>query len=769
MNSSGTKPRTTHRIATLLNLVLVLACSRAVATTTVTTGQHTVEVGQPVEVVVSVECADDLVAFQVRVHYGADLLELVYDEQSGEVGTGVTWTGRASGAFAHALTDDGGTLFCGVTRLTEWPPATAVTAGSGELFRFSLRGTAPGTVGLTYPQVTAKIADEAFSDDTTVTDAGTAQVVVYTQPSAVQFSPVAGAYSTAQTLTLTSENSTAIYTTLNGTDPDDTSTLYQAGLLQVDGAHGASVTVKAIGYNDFGQNSGVSTAVYSFDKVAPNADVLTPTTASPTNSATVSFSVHFDESVVGFDSVDDLDVQATGTAGYTGATVTVASRGLSASRGDDSYTVDLTGVTGEGALALAIATGSDVRDPAGNDLATSVTSAAVTVDRVAPTATLVWSSPTVLTVSYSESVTGAASAANYTLSPALEVTGVTQDGDDYRLTTPIQTPGTTYTVTSFGGTVDALGHGVSNTPQVVSGDFFTLGITDGSDSTRLALGEIAGATDGFDDGTDILLGSRSSSRGFSVYLRNPPVSTSGDPLQMLVDMRGTGATTTRWRLVVDVGTTRTPVDLSWDVSTAAGSREVYLQRVVSERPVGGGASDLKQATQPLTVTEDGEFELVYSALRSPSFTLSLSSGWTFAGIPVTTLQSAASVLVDGSARSLSADDILYWSDGVLSAASAAEPLRTEWGVWIYSPVAGQTQAIDGVTADGAILLEPGWSGMTPVTTVSMSSDARLSGKVWAWQPALQAYRRLRDDESLEPGNGYLIYVEGQGFLLQTGE
>jgi len=624
--------------------------------TTISVGQYEVHDGQEVDVIVSVDCLDDLAYFSLRILFDPSLVEVVYDDQvPGGLSelNGVTWSDRADGSFYHSLTDvDGGrVLRCTVDG--SWLGVTAVTEGSGELYRFTFRGLSEGTTVFDYPDLDTDPPKKLDgTDDTVSTDEGTAQVTVYGPPSAVVFDPLGGTYSDVQTVALSSQYSTAIYYTLNGTAPDEAATQYVEEL-QVDGAHDESVTVKAIAYNDYDENSGVSSAVYTFDKEAP-------------------------------------------------------------------------------------------------------------------TATLSWFSPSVMTVTFSEAVTGAATPANYTFSPALEVTSIAQNGDEHRLTTSTQAPATMYTLTSFGSIADAVGHGVDNTPQVQSGDFFVLDVTDGVDTTRLAFGELDSATDGFDEDIDILLGARSAARGFTVHLRNPTVSTSSDPSEMLSDLRATGAATTRWRLVVDVDTSRTPVDLTWDVSAASADREVYLQPVLSER-LSSVPVDLKQSSEPLTISEDSEFALVYSALRSPSFSLTFSAGWNLTGFPVMSLQSAASVLVDAGGQSLYVEDLLYWDGSVLTQADAGYPLRAEWGVWIYSPSGGETQPVDGVDADGAVLLVSGWNVVTPVSGFEMASDTRLWGRVWVWEADLQAYRRLRSDESLVPGKAYAVYVEGEGFLLDMGQ
>ena len=75
---------------------------------------------------------------------------------------------------------------------------------------------------------------------------------------------------------------------------------------------------------------------------------------------------------------------------HTGVTITPTADPL-------IYTVELTGVTGDGTITLAASTTSDIQDLAGNPLDSSVSSVDVYVDQTPPAAgpiTAVTSSPT---------------------------------------------------------------------------------------------------------------------------------------------------------------------------------------------------------------------------------------------------------------------------------------------------------------------------------------------------------------------------------------
>lgn len=114
------------------------------------------------------------------------------------------------------------------------------------------------------------------------------------------------------------------------------------------------------------------------DTSPPTVTAITPTTSSPTNANSVSFDVTFRKPVVNFDHLNDLVIGGTGTS-VTGANF---------SGGGDSYSVTLTGVSGDGDLTLAVDPASDVEDLDGLSLALSVTSTPVVIDNTAPDYTI---------------------------------------------------------------------------------------------------------------------------------------------------------------------------------------------------------------------------------------------------------------------------------------------------------------------------------------------------------------------------------------------
>jgi hypothetical protein len=115
------------------------------------------------------------------------------------------------------------------------------------------------------------------------------------------------------------------------------------------------------------------------DNLSPTVSAVAPVTVSPTNADKVTFSVNFSENVQKFDVPTDLILTKSAGLSYGGVTI---------GGGPQNYTVDVTGISGDGAMALAISPKSDVRDVAGNPVTATVTSARVMIDHTLPTVTI---------------------------------------------------------------------------------------------------------------------------------------------------------------------------------------------------------------------------------------------------------------------------------------------------------------------------------------------------------------------------------------------
>jgi hypothetical protein len=159
-------------------------------------------------------------------------------------------------------------------------------------------------------------------------------------------------------------------------DPTSGSTEYTAALT-IGGSPPTTMSytiVKAIAYDEAGNNSGVTTFVYRFDSAAPNAPVISPSGATPFNSASVTVTLN---------ASDTEQTTATGSPAWDGATVIYYEIGgtpdpdTSASVSDGG-TFDL---TTEGVHVVKAMACDSI---AGNGNCSAVSSTTYTIDRTAP-------------------------------------------------------------------------------------------------------------------------------------------------------------------------------------------------------------------------------------------------------------------------------------------------------------------------------------------------------------------------------------------------
>jgi len=161
----------------------------------------------------------------------------------------------------------------------------------------------------------------------------------------------------------------------------------------------------AIKLGGTGSDNGEKTAnaAYTIDKTRPTVSSVTTVTSSPTNANTVSFNVVFSETVTGFDSAADIEVETNGTSNDA-VSITQQS--------GTTYRVNVTGVDGDGTLKVTVKAGA-ASDTAGNTNADVAASNAVTIDNTVPAINSI-STPTaidafgrlIFTVTFSQAVTG---------------------------------------------------------------------------------------------------------------------------------------------------------------------------------------------------------------------------------------------------------------------------------------------------------------------------------------------------------------------------
>ena len=135
-----------------------------------------------------------------------------------------------------------------------------------------------------------------------------------------------------------------------------------------------------------GTDGNIFMSTFTLDSLPLRAKTITPNMTGPTNASNIEFAVIFSEAVVNFDAETDLIFTHIGMA-HTG----VAIMG-----GPQTYTVTVTGISGDGGLNLAVNTNSDVQDITGNPVLFSPTSAPIAIDNTQPTIEI--SEPSVPTI-----------------------------------------------------------------------------------------------------------------------------------------------------------------------------------------------------------------------------------------------------------------------------------------------------------------------------------------------------------------------------------
>jgi hypothetical protein len=376
----------------------------------------------------------------------------------------VTGVDTTDFALAHTGTQTGGTISSISGTGTTYTVTSSTGSGEGTLglnlvdddtiadtLTNKLGGTGAGNgnlTGATYAiDLVAPTAVSILRVDASPTNAATVHwTVTFSEPATgVDTTDFALAHTATQTGgTISSVSGTGTTYTVTSSTGSGDGTL---GLNLVDDDTIADAGANKLGGSGTG-NGNLTGATYAIDLVAPTAVSILRVDASPTNAATVHWTVTFSEPVTG---VDTTDFALTHTATQTGGTIS------SVSGTGGTYTVTSSTGSGDGTLGLNLVDDDTIADAGANKLGGSgtgngnLTGATYTIDLVAPTVTSIQrvdtspanASATVhWTVAFSEPVTGV-DITDFTLAHTGSQTGGTISS--------ISGTGTTYTVTSSTG------------------------------------------------------------------------------------------------------------------------------------------------------------------------------------------------------------------------------------------------------------------------------------------------------------------------------
>lgn len=276
----------------------------------------------------------------------------------------------------------------------------SITGGTGQTF-FSIDAD-DGEIRLNAAGAAALDYETATSYTLTVqADDGEGSNNTATQDITISVNDIAPLITSGQSFNVneSTTNSSVLGTVANTGDNDSISWSIQsgndAGIFAINAATGeitlsdtSQLDASATGSYTLGvqatdgtTSSTENITITVLDDVVPSVTSIAPSGSPNTNATSMDFTVTFSESVSNV-SVDDFTLAAMGTA--SGTISAVAGSG-------DSYTVSVTGISGEGNLRLDLNAGTNIDDGATNTPSGYNSGTAHNVDRVQPTVTNVTS------------------------------------------------------------------------------------------------------------------------------------------------------------------------------------------------------------------------------------------------------------------------------------------------------------------------------------------------------------------------------------------
>ncbi len=295
---------------------------------------------------------------------------------------------------------------------------------------------------------------------------------------------------------------------------------------------------------------------------------------------------------------------------------------------------------------------------------------------------------------------------------------------------------------------------------------------DGTPATALAFGEAETAAEG-EDGWDALAAPGQVARLFC------PFPSVVEPRQLARDFRpipADPADITRWRLEVGAPSlpqgrsvhpdgTATPeprtlnpepsYTLTWNVDAAVAGRELWLQALVDERPVGFPV-DMKVVGELAGVAPGTVFEIVYGELRT--HTVELRQGWNAVGTPLLGLASLGELGGAPEAAGLRLPG-WRWGAGGFERVGAEAPLLPETGYLLHCVAESATLVVVGLPPDGVFPLAAGWNLISSVGPMAAPVGRAAGPAAWKWEADSQSHRPAG---AFEPGQAYWWHGEGEG-------
>jgi hypothetical protein len=197
------------------------------------------------------------------------------------------------------------------------------------------------------------------------------------------------------------------------------------------------------------------------------------------------------------------------------------------------------------------------------------------------------------------------------------------------------------------------------------------------------------------------------------------------------------------------------VVLSWDVTAVPAGKNVYLQRLAGEQPVGAPVPMTQ--LESITVSESAAFEIALAELQQA--TVELQPGWNLVGIPLMTTATLAELFPEP-ARSGVAVTCYSWDGSEYGAVDLGQVLNPERGYWLHVDQEARSATFSGIVADGVLVLAGtvGWRLFSPPSRQPVPATVPFLGPLWRFETATRRYLGVALDTPLEPGLAYWGFI-----------
>ena len=277
-------------------------------------------------------------------------------------------------------------------------------------------------------------------------------------------------------------------------------------------------------------------------------------------------------------------------------------------------------------------------------------------------------------------------------------------------------------------------------------DFYLeLDVSDAANNLVLGLGTSSQATDGYDEGSDVLLPPPPPDGAFDARIL-------AGGLSYQVFYRPTTTDRSEWVVAFAASSGNAPVQLSWDPLDLPEEGTFRMKDNLT-----GTLLSLDMRTQSsVTIEQAALDELVLVHALEEEITQTYQSGWDLVSLPLTIGHTSFSELFPGSvASSLYSYSGSYVSEQVLTAGN---------GYWLNFTAGGDVTFQGTRIGELSIEIAPNWNLIAAGSDVSVPVDpdgVLLPGSLYGYNGAYSTVSQL------EPGKGYWVASNNGGTVTMT--